>query len=148
MHKIKLTVLFFIVAISPFIAWSSASKSTPFIPKSGAINGAATVATSLDHLQISGVTTLGKKVLISIHDSKSKKSYWIPVGGTEAGIGVLSYNAKNNSVVVKYGQKLASLTLRIAANQDKSSMIHHNKVPTLEEEYGRPQITQPHYQRR
>ncbi len=140
MSKIRFTVLLFITVISPLFAWSGVPQSTPFIPKSGASNGEATVVTSLSHLEIAGVTILGKETLISIHDGKNKKSYWIPVGGTRAGIEVVSYNAKNNSVVVKYGQELASLTLRIAANGNKykSSTNHGKKAPTLEEEYGRP----------
>ncbi len=137
-YKVKLTVLFFVLVLSPFIGWSATSKPSPIEPKSVTQNGADAVATSLDYLQISGVTTLGKNVLISIHDSKSKKSHWIPVGGTKAGISILNYNAKTNSVVVKCGKKSALLTLRIAANQGKSSITQKNKVTTLDEEYGRP----------
>lgn len=73
------------------------AKDSPFLPPTAA--GAAVAAG--ENLEFAGVSTMGQKTDLIIHDKAAKKSRWIALGDTVAGITALKYDARLEQAVVR-----------------------------------------------
>jgi hypothetical protein len=91
-------------------SWAFAADPTqsPFVPKAGTV--AAPVAA--DTLEFAGVSMLKKQTMVSLYDTREKRSRWIAVGTKADGIEVVSYDVNHDQVVVKQNGQLKILTLR------------------------------------
>jgi hypothetical protein len=87
------------------------SASSPFV--SGP--SAAAAGLSAEQFQLAGASTTDNTAAVCIYDTKNKRSRWIAVGATDAGIQVLSYDAANDLAVVKVNGMQKLLAQRKAA---------------------------------
>lgn len=89
-------------------AQNSLPKDSPFLPP----NSPAAAAASGETLEFAGVSTIGKKIDLIIYDKTAKKSRWIPLGDTVAGITALKYDPKAEVAVVRTNGVEKNLALR------------------------------------
>lgn len=92
-------------------AEASTPPPSPFIPK----GGPKVVNAPVETLEFAGVSTLGKRTDLVIHDKVAKKSRWIGLGETLDGITVLNYDARLEQVVVRANGTEKVLSLRKAS---------------------------------
>jgi len=109
--------------------------NSPFLP-GGSVSPPA--AATPGGLEFVAVLTEGKKTSVSLYDSVTKKSHWIPVRGEADGIAVLSYDAVHNQVVVRTGGTEKRLTLRREKNTVAGA--HANGVPTPSSNVATPAV--------
>lgn len=103
-------------------------QASPFIPAPGAAPALAQAET----LEFAGVSVVGKRTLISLHDTKEKRSRWIPVGAKAEGIDVVSYDAAHEQVVLRQNGQLKTLKLR------KPTHMTGPVAPVMPVGYGSP----------
>ncbi len=84
-------------------------KNSPFEDRR---KPAAQVAAASETIEFAGVSAMGKRTDLVIHDKTSKKSHWIAEGETKEGITVLKYDARREQVVVKVNGAEKILQLR------------------------------------
>jgi len=87
-------------------------KSSPFEDRR---KPAAQVAAASETIEFAGVSAMGKRTDLIIHDKSTKKSHWIAEGETKEGISVLKYDARREQVVVKVNGTEKILQLRKGA---------------------------------
>lgn len=92
-------------------AQSALPKQSPFAPPAGSV--AAPVAN--ETLEFAGVSSMGKKIDVIIHDKEAKRKHWIAVGDTVEGISVLRYDAGREQAVIRVNDTEKVLPLRKAA---------------------------------
>jgi hypothetical protein len=93
---------------------SDLAEKSPFLPDGFGRPAAASPAPEarLEGLELTGITFLGGQELFSIQDTVSKRSYWIPLNGSEEGVSVQSYDRATESVVLSRGGLTARATLK------------------------------------
>lgn len=84
-------------------------KQSPFLPPE--TPAAAPAAAQSTH-EFTGVIVAGNSVLVNIADVQAKRSFWITVGQSADGIDALSYDTKNENVVVRIANQTKTLTLK------------------------------------
>ncbi len=84
-------------------------KDSPFMPAPGA---AVVDQPSNDTLELKGFSSTGKQTLVCIYDNQLKRSHWIAVEATEAGIKVLGFNAAKEEVDLIVGGQKKTLKMR------------------------------------
>lgn len=84
-------------------------NQSPFAPTSGP-RAAATAAN--ETLEFAGVSSVGKRTDVIIHDKASKRKHWIPIGETVEGISVLKYDPKEEQATVRVNGAEKVLPLR------------------------------------
>ena len=90
-------------------------SDNPFRPTGGAAPAAVSTGNAeLDALQFSGLSSIGTQRSFNFTDARTRKSFWIPLNGTENGFSVVSYDETNEQVVVRYGTHQRPLSLRKA----------------------------------
>ena len=72
-------------------------KDSPFLPPAAA----GTAAAPGENLEFAGVSTIGQRIDLVIHDKAAKRSRWIALGETVAGITALKYDARLEQAVVR-----------------------------------------------
>lgn len=86
-------------------------KSTPVEKPSP-----AKVAPSrLDQMEFTGLMAIGADVTISLYDSKSKESVWVPLDGSEDGFAVSGWDEEDGTISVT----LNGITKQIAINENE-----------------------------
>ncbi|HEX2851858.1 MAG TPA: hypothetical protein VHO24_01375 [Opitutaceae bacterium] len=89
-------------------AQSPLPQTSPFLPAAGTT---VTVAQP-ETLEFAGVSVVSKQTLVSIYDTKDKRSRWIPVGTKSEGIEIVSYDGAHDQIVIRQAGQLTTLTLR------------------------------------
>lgn len=92
-------------------AQTSLPKDSPFLPS----GTAAIVGGAAETLEFAGVSTVGKRTDLIIHDKTAKNNRWVGVGETVEGITVVAYDPKIEQAVVRMGGLQRVLTLRRGA---------------------------------
>lgn len=96
-------------------AFAQSEDNNPFRPAGNSAVGAAPAGDAeLDALQFSGLWSIGSERSFNFTDSRTRKSFWVPLNGTENGITVVSYDDANEQVVVRRGGNQRPLALRKA----------------------------------
>jgi len=92
-----------VLAGAALLAGSRASAQIGLSASSPFVSGpsAAAAGLSAEQFQLAGASTTDNTAAVCIYDTKNKRSRWIAVGATDAGIQVLSYDAANDLAVVK-----------------------------------------------
>lgn len=81
-------------------------------------NGAAAVDTppasdaDLDALQLSGISMIGSERLFNLVDTRTQRSFWIPLKGSQNGFTVTAFDRDNDKIVVKRGAFTRTIALR------------------------------------
>lgn len=88
-------------------------RSSPFLP--AGTPGAPAEAAS-ESIEFAGISTVGKRTDLIIHDKATKRNHWIGKGETKEGISVVSYDEKRQQVVVKVNGTEKTLALRKVAS--------------------------------
>lgn len=85
----------------------AADQVSPFMPPAAAMMAASPT----ENLEFAGINTMANKTYVNVYDKTTKKSRWIPVGGTENDINVMAYDPLREQIVVKTsaGQKMLML---------------------------------------
>ena len=92
---------------------AASAQPSPFQRAAQAAPGAtATAETEESGLQFSGVVALGADKMVCITDVAAKRSHWIKVGQTVAGIRVVSYSSESNLVTVSRAGRENTLELK------------------------------------
>ncbi len=68
----------------------------------------------LDALQFSGLSSIGDQRSFNFTDQRTHKSFWVPMGGAENGVSIVSYDEQNEQVTVRRGRVQKPLSLRKA----------------------------------
>ena len=68
----------------------------------------------LDALQLSGISMIGSERLFNLVDSRTQRSFWVPLKGSQNGFTVTDFNSANDAVVVKRGAFTRTIALRKA----------------------------------
>lgn len=80
----------------------------------------------LDALQLSGISMIGTDHLFNLVDTRTQRSFWIPLKGTGNGFTVTAFNRDSDEVVVKRGKFSRTIALRksvlIAPAQPRASV--------------------------
>ncbi|MEC7907558.1 MAG: hypothetical protein VYC82_10075 [Verrucomicrobiota bacterium] len=77
---------------------------------------AATVAPSrLDQMEFTGLMAIGPDVTISLYDSKTKESVWVPLDGLQDGFAVSGWDETDGTISVS----LNGITKQIAINENE-----------------------------
>jgi hypothetical protein len=84
----------------------------PFLPPAST---AAAAAAPTENLEFAGINVMSEKTFVVVHDKQAKKSRWIAVGESQAGLTVLAYDPRREQIVVKSGDTQKTLTLRKAS---------------------------------
>jgi len=84
---------------------------SPFAP---AGSPGAAAAASAQAYELAGSSVQGPDVLVCIFDRAAKRSDWIPVGGTDGVVHVVSYDQDKDRAIVTISGAMKELTLRTA----------------------------------
>lgn len=94
--------------VSSAAAQGALPTSSPFLPP----NSQAAAAANGETLEFAGVSTIGNKTDLIIYDKTAKKSRWIPLGGTVAGITAVKYDPRVEQAVIRTNGVEKNLPLR------------------------------------
>jgi hypothetical protein len=84
----------------------------PFLPPAST---AAAAAAPTENLEFAGINVMSEKTFVVVHDKQAKKSRWIAVGESQAGLTVLAYDPRREQIVIKFGDAQKTLSLRKGA---------------------------------
>jgi hypothetical protein len=90
------------------VAQNALPANSPFLPP----NAPAAAANNGEPLEFAGVSTVGKRTDLIIYDKAAKKSRWIPLGDTVAGITAVKYDSRAETAVIRANGVEKNLTLR------------------------------------
>jgi hypothetical protein len=93
-------------------------ENSPFLPP-GSEPGFAGQGNSAQ-FELAGASVTDKGAEVCIYDVKERRSHWIPVGGVDRGIQVLSYDAIRDRAELRIDGVTQSLEMRKAAEQPVS----------------------------
>lgn len=100
------------LALTARADWAAALlKNSPFLPAGAA---ASSAVAPQGPLELTGVVAVGNQTYVSIHDAQAKRSWWLPVGGGNAELSVISYNAQKDEAEIRVNGGMSQLTLRTA----------------------------------
>lgn len=112
----KAMVILFPIA-APSLLWGEEPRS-PFerASKLVVVSAPAKAAPSrLDKMEFTGLLVFGGQATISLYDTKTKQSLWIPLDGAQDGISVSGFDEDNGTISVS----LQGRTREIAINENK-----------------------------
>lgn len=89
----------------------AADAPNPFAQKA---TPGATAGATADALEFAGVSTVGKKTMITLYDKEQKRNHWIEVGSSAGGITVVKYDAEKDHVTIRRDGAEKVLPLRAA----------------------------------
>lgn len=115
-RSFKAMVILFPIA-APSLLWGEEPRS-PFerASKPVVVNAPAKAAPSrLDKMEFTGLLGFGGQVTISLYDTKTKQSLWIPLDGAQDGISVSGFDEDNGTISVS----LQGRTREIAINENE-----------------------------
>ena len=84
-------------------------KDSPFMPAPGT---AAAAASANETLELTGFSGTGSTAIVCVSDMQAKRSYWIPVGSTTAGIKLLAFDAEKDQATIIVGGQQKTLRMR------------------------------------
>jgi hypothetical protein len=90
------------------VAQNALPTNSPFLPP----NAPTAAANNAEPLEFAGVSTVGKRTDLIIYDKAAKKSRWIPLGDTVAGITAVKYDSRAETAVIRANGVEKNLTLR------------------------------------
>jgi hypothetical protein len=102
--------VFALLAATAGAASTPLPKDSPFLP----VNATTGQISAGETLEFAGVSTVGAKIDLIIHDKTARKSRWIPLGETVAGITALKYDSRLEQAVVRANGVEKVLALRKA----------------------------------
>lgn len=73
------------------------------------------VPSRLDKMEFTGLLGFGGEVTISLYDTETKQSLWVPLDGAEDGISVSGFDEENGTISVT----LQGITREIAINENE-----------------------------
>ncbi len=115
--KIPLSMLFFIAAAIQL--FSAEEIPSPFERVKAAPAQETTTAkvapSRLDQMEFTGLMAIGSDVTISLYDSKTKESVWVPLDGSEDGFAVSGWDEADGIISVS----LNGITKEIAINENE-----------------------------
>ena len=121
--KIPLSMFLFIVAATQLV--SAEEIPSPFERvKAGPVQEAKAIKVApsrLDQMEFTGLMAIGSDVTISLYDSKTKESVWVPLDGSEDGFAVSGWDEADGTISVS----LNGITKQIA--------IKENEIITLKQ---------------
>ena len=121
--KIPLSMFLFIVAATQLV--SAEEIPSPFERvKAGPVQEAKAIKVApsrLDQMEFTGLMAIGSDVTISLYDSKTKESVWVPLDGWEDGFAVSGWDETDGTISVS----LNGITKQIA--------IKENEIITLKQ---------------
>ncbi|MDO8539116.1 MAG: hypothetical protein Q7S40_01640 [Opitutaceae bacterium] len=97
-------------------AQSTLTKPSPFAPA----GAAATATVASETLEFAGVSSVGQKTDIIIHDKTAKRKHWIGIGETVEGISVVRYDPRLEQAVITVNGAQKTLPLRKATSAMRS----------------------------
>ena len=116
-------MLFFIAAATQLV--SAEEIPSPFErAKAGPVQEAKAIKVApsrLDQMEFTGLMAIGLDVTISLYDSKTKESVWVPLDGSEDGFAVSGWDEADGTISVS----LNGITKQIA--------IKENEIITLKQ---------------
>ncbi len=92
-------------------------KQSPFAPAGAPV----TAETASETLEFAGVTSIGKKTEVIIHDKTAKRKHWISIGETVEGISVVRYDPALEQAFIRVNGTDKTLPLRKAATAPRST---------------------------
>jgi|GEM_PF-726463 len=115
--KILLSMLFFIAAATQL--FSAEEIPSPFErAKAGPIQEAKAIKVApsrLEQMEFTGLMAIGSDVTISLFDSKTKESVWVPLDGSVDGFAVSGWDEADGTISVS----LNGTTKQIAINENE-----------------------------
>jgi len=90
-------------------AQTALPKDSPFLPPAGITVASAGAA---ETLELAGISGTGKKILVCIVDTQTKRSHWIAVDATVEGIKVVAFDARQEQATVLFGGQQKVLRMR------------------------------------
>lgn len=93
---------------------ASLLKNSPFLPAGSAPAAAAAAGRAFE---LTSVVDSGGKVLLSITDTRAKRSWWLPVGGGNDELSIVSYDDRSEQATVRSHAATMTLALREARIQ-------------------------------
>jgi hypothetical protein len=109
--RLRLPVLAALAGVATAFGQNLVGNS-PFLPR-GAAGGVA--GAPAEAYELAGSTVQGSEISVCIFERQEKHSLWIPVGETQAGIKVLSYDTGKDVAVVTVNGVRKDLSMRKAA---------------------------------
>jgi hypothetical protein len=89
---------------------SGLPRQSPFAPP-GATAGESGAAPA-ENLEFAGVSSVGKRTDLILHDREAKRTHWIGVGESKAGIQVVAYDSRREQAILKVNGADKVLPLR------------------------------------
>lgn len=86
----------------------------------------------LNAIQLSGISTLGGQSMFNFVDTRTNRSFWVPLKGTVNGFTVLSYEPGSDTVVVDRGGMQRSVRLRQAKIVSMAAPVTQAPAPVVE----------------
>jgi hypothetical protein len=120
----RLSLLVVLLAPGAASAQGTLPKQSPFAPSPTI----APVVAPQESYEFAGVSLVGKRTDVIIHDKSAKKKHWIGIGDTVDGITVLRYDPNLDRVVIRVNGTEKELPLRKAAT---ASSAMHAPVPAV-----------------
>ena len=110
---LRLTALAAVAGAACAFGQTTLVGDSPFAP---AGTPAGTAAASAQAYELAGSSVEGKDVLVCIYDRQDKRSDWIPVGGSDGAVHVVSFDPERDRAVVTISGARKELTLRKASS--------------------------------
>jgi hypothetical protein len=98
-------------AASAAFSQATLVSNSPFAPNGTAVSGSRAPA---EAYELTGSSVEGPDVTVCIYERQAKHSQWIPVGGDEDGVRVVSYDPQNDTAVVVIAGARKELAMRKA----------------------------------
>jgi hypothetical protein len=89
---------------------SGLPRQSPFAPAGAP--AAETGAAPAENLEFAGVSSVGRRTDLIFHDREAKRTHWIGVGESKAGIQVVAYDSRREQAILKVNGADKVLPLR------------------------------------
>ncbi|MFZ9745579.1 MAG: hypothetical protein ACO3G4_03000 [Opitutaceae bacterium] len=89
---------------------SGLPRQSPFAPPGAPATEAGTAPA--ENLEFAGVSSVGRRTDLILHDREAKRTHWIGVGETKAGIQVVAYDSRREQAILKVNGADKVLPLR------------------------------------
>lgn len=121
----RLSLLVILLTPGAAVAQGTLPKQSPFAPSPTI----APVTAPQEAYEFAGVSLVGKRTDVIIHDKSAKKKHWIGIGDTVDGITVVRYDPNLDRAVIRVNGTEKELPLRKAATPAKAAP--HAPVPAV-----------------
>ncbi|MEY3608597.1 MAG: hypothetical protein RLZZ447_1385, partial [Verrucomicrobiota bacterium] len=92
---------------------SGLPRQSPFAPPGATASEASTGPA--ENLEFAGVSSVGRRTDLILHDRGAKRTHWIGVGESKAGIQVVAYDSRREQAILKVNGTDKVLPLRKGA---------------------------------